>query len=54
MEKLAAAYKFTLVYQLQKEIAEVGPHSIRVRSVCVWKVNQVQEQPLVDVKVLKM
>lgn len=43
-----------VIYQLQQEAAEVGPHSVRLRSVSVRKVNHVQEQALVDVKVLKV
>ncbi len=41
-----------VIYQLQQETAEVGPHPVRLWSVSVRKVNQVQEQALVDVKVL--
>lgn len=40
-------------YQLQQEVAEVGPHSIVLRSVQVGKVNHIQEETLVDVKILK-
>lgn len=43
-----------VIYQLQQEVAEVGPHSVRLWSISVRKVNQVQEQALVDVKVLRV
>lgn len=43
-----------MIYQLQQEAAEVGPHPVRLRSVSVREVNHVQEQALVDVKVLKI
>lgn len=41
------------VYQLQQEAAQVGPRSVGVRSVGVRKVYHIQEEALVDVKVLK-
>lgn len=40
-------------YQLQQEVAEVGPRPVRVRSVRARKVNHIQEETLVDVKILK-
>lgn len=43
-----------VVYQLQQEVAEVAPHPVRLWSIGVRKVNQVQEQALVDVKVLRI
>lgn len=42
------------VYQLQQEGAEVGPHPVRFWSVGVGKVDQVQEETLVDVEVLRV
>ena len=43
-----------MTYQLQQEVAEVAPHPVRLWSIGVREVNQVQEQPLVDVKVLRI
>lgn len=41
-----------MIYQLEEEIAEVGEHAVGLWSIGVGKVNQVQEQAFVDVKVL--
>lgn len=43
-----------LLYQLQQEVAEVGPRAVTLRSVGVGEVDHVQEQALVDVVVLRV
>lgn len=51
--ELVAAQMGGAAYQLQQEAAQVGPRSVGVRSVGVRKVYHIQEEALVDVKVLK-
>lgn len=41
------------MYQLQQEVAEVGPHPVRLRPIPVRKVHHIQEETLVDVKILQ-
>jgi len=40
------------IHQLQQKGAQVGPRAVRVGSISVRDVNQIKEQPLVDVEVL--
>lgn len=42
------------MYQLQQEAAEVRPHSVRLCHIGTREADHVEEQALVDVKVLKI
>lgn len=43
-----------MIYQLQQEAAEIRPHSVRLCCIGAGEADHIEEQALVDVKVLKI
>lgn len=46
--------RHAVIYQLQQEAAEVRPHSVRLCRIGAGEADHIEEQALVDVKVLKI